>query len=54
MASGFTVMAVLIGFFTLRANFKADTLLDEISPLSKSRKALMVIYLLMLFLTVPL
>ena len=53
VASGFTVMAILIGFFTLRANFEADTLLDEISPLSKSRKTLIAVYLLMLFLTVP-
>jgi len=53
VASGFTVMAILIGFFTLRANFSADTLLDEASPLSNSRKALMIAYVLMLFLTVP-
>jgi len=53
VASGFTVMAILIGFFTLRANFSADTLLDEASPLSNSRKALMIVYVLMLFLTVP-
>jgi membrane-associated protease RseP (regulator of RpoE activity) len=52
-AAGYVLMAVIVGIMMLRTDFSRDSLLDEISPLSKSRKALIIFYLLMFILTSP-
>ena len=52
-ASGFALMAIIVGFMVMRTDFSRDSLLDEISPLSNNRKAMIAVYLLMFILTAP-
>ena len=48
---GYFVMALMIGFFMMRTDSDAGGPLDDISPLSNSRKLLTLVYLAMLALT---
>ena len=49
--SGYFMMAVMVAFFMMRTNDKADGPLDDISPLSTSRKLLVLVYVAMVILT---
>jgi membrane-associated protease RseP (regulator of RpoE activity) len=49
--SGYFIMAVMVAFFMMRTDDRADGPLDDISPLSTSRKLLMLVYIGMVALT---
>ena len=49
--SGYFMMAVMVAFFMMRTDDGANGPLDEISPLSQSRKLLVLLYLAMVALT---
>ncbi|KON30359.1 hypothetical protein AC482_03965 [miscellaneous Crenarchaeota group-15 archaeon DG-45] len=49
--SGFWIMAIMISFLMMRSRVKSGAPLDDISPLSASRKALFLVYLAMMVLT---
>ncbi|UCH57216.1 MAG: site-2 protease family protein [Candidatus Bathyarchaeota archaeon] len=53
--SGFYIMAIMVALFMMRTSKEADGPLDDVSPLSLSRKLLVLVYLGMIALTlVPL
>jgi hypothetical protein len=49
--SGYYIMAVMIAFFMMRSGAEAGGPLDDISPLSLSRKLMTVVYVAMIPLT---
>ena len=51
LLSGYFMMAVMVAFFMMRTDDRADGPLDDISPLSTSRKLLMLVYVGMVALT---
>ncbi|MGD2200997.1 MAG: site-2 protease family protein [Candidatus Bathyarchaeota archaeon] len=51
LLSGYFIMAVMVAFFMMRSNGVGDAPLDDISPLSLSRKILVIVYLVMVLLT---
>ena len=51
LLSGYFIMAVMIVFFMMRSGWKSTGPLDDISPLSLSRKLLTLVYLAMIVLT---
>jgi membrane-associated protease RseP (regulator of RpoE activity) len=51
MLSGYFIMAVMIAFFMMRTHQGDDGPLDDVSPLSLSRKLLTLVYLAMIALT---
>lgn len=51
LISGYFVMAVIIAFFMIRTHDAAEGPLDDISPLSLSRKLLVLVYLALMVLT---
>jgi membrane-associated protease RseP (regulator of RpoE activity) len=50
--SGYYIMALMVAFFMMRTDDRGDSPLDDISPLSSSRKLLVLIYLGMMVLTI--
>jgi membrane-associated protease RseP (regulator of RpoE activity) len=51
LLSGYYVMALMIAFFLMRTDERSDAPLDDISPLSMSRKVMVLVYLGMMVLT---
>jgi len=51
MVSGYVIMAVIIVFFMMREGGESMTPLDDVSPLSFSRKIGMIIYFTLMYLT---
>jgi membrane-associated protease RseP (regulator of RpoE activity) len=52
LLSGYFVMAVMVAFFMMRTGDRGDSPLDDISPLSTSRKLLVLVYLGMMVATI--
>jgi membrane-associated protease RseP (regulator of RpoE activity) len=52
LLSGYFVMAVMVAFFMMRTSDRGDSPLDDISPLSTSRKLLVLVYLGMVVTTI--
>jgi membrane-associated protease RseP (regulator of RpoE activity) len=52
LLSGYFVMAVMVAFFMMRTGDRGDSPLDDISPLSTSRKLLVLVYLGMIVTTI--
>ncbi|MEE8355065.1 MAG: site-2 protease family protein [Candidatus Bathyarchaeia archaeon] len=50
--SGYFVMALMVAFFMMRTGDRGDSPLDDVSPLSKSRKLLVLLYLGMMVATI--
>ena len=50
--SGYVVMAIMVAFFMIRTADRGDSLLDDVSPLSTSRKLGVLVYLGMMVLTI--
>jgi Zn-dependent protease len=51
LLSGYFMMAVMVAFFMMRTDDRTDGLLDDISPLSTSRKLMVLVYVGMVILT---
>lgn len=51
LLSGYFIMAVMLAFFMMRSGGRSASLLDDVSPLSLSRKLLALVYLGMIVLT---
>ena len=51
LLSGYYVMAIMVAFFMMRTDDRGDSPLDDISPLSTSRKLLVLVYLGMMITT---
>jgi membrane-associated protease RseP (regulator of RpoE activity) len=51
LLSGYFMMAVMVAFFMMRTDDRAEGPLDDISPLSTSRKMLVLVYIGMVALT---
>ena len=51
LVSGYFIMAIMVAFFMMRTEDRGDSILDNVSPLSKSRKLLVLVYLGMMILT---
>ena len=49
--SGFYIMAIMLAFLMMRSGVESGAPLDDLSPLSPSRKALFLVYLAMIVLT---
>jgi membrane-associated protease RseP (regulator of RpoE activity) len=52
LLSGYVIMAVMVAFFMMRTTEGEDSPLDDVSPLSTSRKLLVLVYLGMMVLTI--
>jgi membrane-associated protease RseP (regulator of RpoE activity) len=52
LLSGYVIMAVMVAFFMMRTTEGGDSPLDDVSPLSTSRKLLVLVYLGMMVLTI--
>ncbi len=52
LLSGYFVMAVMVAFFMMRTGDRGDSPLDDISPLSTSRKLMVLVYLGMMVATI--
>ncbi len=50
--TGYVIMAIMVAFFMMRTGQTGDSPLDDISPLSTSRKFLVLVYIGMIVLTV--
>jgi len=51
LLSGYFMMAVMVAFFMMRTDGRANGPLDDVSPLSQSRKLLVLVYFAMVALT---
>ena len=51
LLSGYLVMALMVAFFMMRTRDRGDSPLDDVSPLSKSRRLLVLVYLGMIVTT---
>ena len=51
LISGYFIMAIMVAFFMMRTDDREDSLLDDVSPLSTSRKLGVLVYLGMMILT---
>jgi len=51
LLSGYYIMAIMIALFMMRSGGESNGPLDDISPLSLSRKLLTLVYLAMIILT---
>lgn len=52
LLSGYFVMAIMVAFFMMRTSDRGDSPLDDVSPLSTSRKLLVLLYLGMMVATI--
>jgi len=52
LLSGYFVLAIMVAFFKMRTDDSGDSPLDDVSPLSISRKLLVLVYLGMMILTI--
>jgi membrane-associated protease RseP (regulator of RpoE activity) len=52
LLSGYFIMAIMVAFFMMRIDDQGDSPLDDISPLSTSRKLLVLVYLGMMITTI--
>ena len=50
--TGYVIMAIMVAFFMMRTGQEGDSPLDDISPLSTSRKLLVLVYISMIILTI--